>query len=170
MKIRNVRSTEASHGDSELGPRVAAAVAQLVSAPAAVNRRAHRAAELIRAATGRRWVGIYAVREHQVENLAWSGVGPPAHPVFALDEGLTATAIATGRTVVSNNVAADPRYLTNQAATGSELIVPILSEWVLGTLDVEDASIDAFDGKDQRVFEQIATALIPLYEVPQLGA
>lgn len=129
----------------------------------AVEARAQEAAHLIASTTGRRWVGIYRVTAERVENLAWSGIGPPAHPVFGVDEGLTAAAIATRRTVVSNDVAADPRYLTNQASSGSELIVPIGSLHVLGTLDVEDASTDAFTGDDERLFAQIARALVPLF-------
>lgn len=31
-------------------------------------------------------------------NLAWSGAGPPAYPVFSVTEGLTSTAIETGAT------------------------------------------------------------------------
>lgn len=130
-----------------------------------LQTRAQEAAEVICAATARRWVGIYRVGEHHVENLAWSGVGPPAHPVFGVTQGLTAAAIATRQTVLSNNVADDPRYLTNQASSGSELIVPIVSGRVVGTLDVEDASIDAFAESDKRLFEQIAEALVPLFDV-----
>jgi putative methionine-R-sulfoxide reductase with GAF domain len=69
-------------------------------------------------ATRRRWVGIYRVIEGQVENLAWSGVGPPAYPSFSVESGVTAAAIREARTVVSNDVAADARYLTNQETTG----------------------------------------------------
>jgi GAF domain-containing protein len=124
-----------------------------------------RAVQLIRRATARRWVGVYRVRDSKVENLAWSGVGPPAHPVFDVDRGLTATAVATARTVVSNDVASDPRYLANQPTSASELIVPILSAGhVVGTLDVEDAATDAFDADDSRLFERLAGALTALSE------
>jgi putative methionine-R-sulfoxide reductase with GAF domain len=163
VTIAGVRSAGANEDD--LGSWISAAVAHVVSsASEPVEQRAHQAAELIRASTGRRWVGIYRVGEQRVENLAWSGVGPPAHPIFGVDEGLTAAVIATKRTVVSNNVTADPRYLVNQATSGSELIVPILSDRVVGTLDVEDAANEAFAARDEQLFEQIATALLPLYE------
>jgi L-methionine (R)-S-oxide reductase len=129
-----------------------------------VEDRASQAAELIRTRTGRRWVGIYRVAESEVRNLAWSGPAPPAYPNFPIEEGLTGAAIRSRRTIVSNDVASDSRYLTNQKSTGSELIVPVLLDrTVVGTLDVEDARTDAFDEEDQSLFEGLAAALTDLY-------
>jgi putative methionine-R-sulfoxide reductase with GAF domain len=121
-------------------------------------------ADLIRHASGRRWVGIYRVTNALVVNLAWSGPGAPAHPTFPIGRGLTGAAIAGRATVCSNNVAADPRYLTNQATTGSELIVPVLlDDEVVGTLDVEEPEANAFGPEDETQFEEIAAVLSPLY-------
>lgn len=126
--------------------------------------RAKRVAELIRAATGRRWVGIYAVTSDRVDNLAWSGPSPPAYPTFPASKGLTGAAIALRSTVVSNDVANDPRYLTALESTGSEMIVPVIVEGtVVGTVDVEDERLDAFSSQDEELFEEIAAAVRPLY-------
>ena len=128
------------------------------------TERARRLADLIRPRTGFRWVGIYRVTTDDVRNLAWSGPGPPAHPVFPRDRGLTGVAIRSRSIIVSNDVSQDPRYLTNQDSTGSELIVPIVLEGeVVGTLDVEDAATDAFAEHDQAHFEDVAEALADLY-------
>lgn len=133
-------------------------------ADAAAGERAGRAAELIRTRTGRRWVGIYRVAGSQVRNLAWSGAGAPAYPNFPIERGLTGAAIRSRSTVVSNDVANDPRYLTNQESTGSELIVPVLlNGTVVGTLDIEDAATDAFGEQDRRLFEHVAAALVDVY-------
>jgi putative methionine-R-sulfoxide reductase with GAF domain len=141
-----------------------AAVRRAASGDGSPEDRARRAAELIRVRTGRRWVGIYRVAAGEVTNLAWSGPAAPAHPTFASDRGLTGGAIGSRATVVSNDVAADPRYLTNQASTGSELIAPVLAEGrVVGTLDVEDPATDAFREEDRVLFEQLAAALEELY-------
>jgi putative methionine-R-sulfoxide reductase with GAF domain len=65
---------------------------------------------------------------------------------------------------LSNEVANDSRYLTNQESTGSELIVPVLLDGrVVGTLDIEDPAMDAFDEKDQASFQDLAAALTCLY-------
>jgi L-methionine (R)-S-oxide reductase len=129
------------------------------------DERAAQIAELIRTRTGRRWVGIYRVTSTEVRNLAWSGPEGPAHPNFPIERGLTGAAIRFRATVLSNDVANDSRYLTNQESTGSELIVPVLlGGTVVGTLDIEDPSTDAFDEGDRTLFEDLAAVLTGLYD------
>ena len=140
-------------------------VRAIAERPGARGERAQQVAELIRSRTNRRWVGIYEVTPTEVVNLAWSGPGPPAYPSFPVARGLTAAAISARETVVSNDVASDPRYLTALASTGSELIVPVvLGDRVVGTLDVEDEATNAFADEDQRLFERAARELTPLFE------
>jgi L-methionine (R)-S-oxide reductase len=129
-----------------------------------IETRAQRLAELIRAGTGRRWVGIYAVSDGEVRNPGWSGPAAPAYPTFPITDGLTGTAVLACASVLSNDVANDPRYLTNQESTGSELIVPVLDgDAVVGTLDIEDERTGAFTADDQALFEDVADALRALY-------
>jgi L-methionine (R)-S-oxide reductase len=145
----------------ELQEAVRAAAEQLVPR----DERAQRIADLIRTVTGRRWVGVYEVTPTEVVNLAWSGPAPPAHPRFPAERGLTGVAISARETVVSADVARDPRYLTALASTGSEMIVPVIvGDRVVGTLDVEDENTDAFSDDDRRVFERVAGEMGPLYE------
>lgn len=109
-------------------------------------------------------MGIYRVTSREVRNLAWSGPGAPAYPNFPVEQGLTGVAVRARSTVVSNDVANDPRYLTNQESTGSELIVPVLvGGEVVGTLDVEDAATQAFEVTDRILFERLAAVLTDLY-------
>jgi L-methionine (R)-S-oxide reductase len=117
------------------------------------DERAQEIADLIRAATGRRWVGVYAVTPTEVVNLAWSGPAPSAHPRFPAERGLTGAAISTGETVVS------------LASTGSEMIVPVIAgKRVVGTLDVEAENADAFSDDDRCLFERVAREMEPLYD------
>jgi L-methionine (R)-S-oxide reductase len=127
--------------------------------------RAQRIADLVRAKTGRRWVGVYEVTPTEVVNLAWSGPAPPAHPTFPPTQGLTGGAIEARETVLSNDVARDPRYLTALESTGSEMIVPIVAdERVVGTLDVEDERTDAFSDDDRLLFERVAVEMGSLFD------
>ena len=129
------------------------------------SERAQRIADLVRDATGRRWVGVYEVTDAEVVNVAWSGPAPPAHPRFPVGQGLAGAAIDSRETVVSNDVARDPRYLTALASTGSELIVPVIvGGVVVGTLDVEDERTGAFSDDDRRSFERVGGELGPLYD------
>ena len=57
------------------------AVRREARATTPVNKRAERVAALIRARTGRRWVGIY-VGGAEVRTLGWSGLAAPAYPSF----------------------------------------------------------------------------------------
>jgi L-methionine (R)-S-oxide reductase len=143
-------------------------VREAAESDAPVKRRAQTIADLVRARTGRRWVGIYRVDVGEVVNLAWSGPAAPAYPRFPSDRGLTGSAIASRTPIVSNDVANDPRYLTALASTGSELIVPVLvGERVVGTLDVEDERTGAFGDDDRSLFESIAGVLGPLFSEPR---
>jgi GAF domain-containing protein len=126
--------------------------------------RAQKIADLIRHETGRRWVGIYAVTSEEVVNLAWSGPAAPAHPRFPVTQGLSGAAIRQRETVISNDVARDPRYLAALESTGSEMIVPVSVDGeVVGTVDVEDERPGAFGRQAQRLFEELAGALQALY-------
>ena len=112
--------------------------------------------DAIRQTGNYRWVGLYDVAETEVRNIAWSGPGAPAYPNFQLTKGLSGAAIADKKTVVSNDVANDPRYLTAFSSTGSEAIIPIIqpgTDRVIGTLDVESDHVNAFRESDQRMLE-----------------
>jgi L-methionine (R)-S-oxide reductase len=130
--------------------------------------RAQNAAEAVRISGPYRWIGIYDVDAQQgtVSILAWSGPAPPAHPVFALTQGLTARAIASKRTVNVGRVALDPQYLAALDGTQSEIIVPVLDRPggnVVGTLDVESQQRDAFDTQVEKLLEACAEVLRPLW-------
>jgi GAF domain-containing protein len=131
------------------------------------RERAAPAADLVRRATGARWVGIYTVTDAVVTCDGWSGPGAPAHPSFAVTEGLTAHPVRTGALALSNDVSRDPRYLANQEDSGSELIVPVLADGrVAGTLDVESDCTGAFDGSSILDYERLADAVRPLWDQP----
>ena len=148
-----------------LGDRLRAAVRAVAEAPLPRPERAQQIADLVRAGTGRRWVGIYEVAAGEVVNLGWSGPSAPAHPRFAADRGLTGAAIAARETVVSNDVAKDPRYLMALPSTGSEAIVPVVVDGrVVGTLDIEDERTGAFSDDDRLLLERVAGEMGPLYE------
>lgn len=140
-------------------------IAEILEGTADRAAKASHAAEVIRAAGGYRWVGIYDVADQLVVNLAWSGPGPPAHPVFPVTQGLTSTAITTRASVLVGDVTADERYLEALGDTRSEIIVPVLDPGgrVIGTLDVESQRRAAFGPADQRALEGAAAALLPLW-------
>lgn len=129
--------------------------------------RARAAAEMIRDASGYRWVGIYDVGDEQIAVIGYSGSAAPAHPTFSVTQGLNGEAVRSRATVVSNDVANDTRYISAFETTGSETIVPILgaeSGLVIGTLDVESERIGAFTSGEVEFLEDCAAVLRPLYD------
>lgn len=97
-------------------------------------------------------------------NEGWSGPGAPAHPTFPATQGLTGHAVQARAIALSNDVRRDPRYLTNQDDSGSELIVPVLiAGQVVGTLDVESDATGAFGAAQIACYEELALALRPLW-------
>ena len=142
-----------------------ARLAEVAGRPGSRVGRAAALAGLIRDVGGARWVGLYSVAGATVTNDGWSGPAAPAYPTFPSTKGLTGHAIATGAIAVSNDVANDPRYLTNQDDSGSELIVPIVVDGrVVGTLDVESDAIGAFGGAAITTYEAIADVIRPLWQ------
>jgi L-methionine (R)-S-oxide reductase len=126
--------------------------------------RAGLITEAIREAGAYRWVGIYDVDVERgvVSNLAWSGPGAPAYPVFPITKGLTSRAIAERKTVNVGDVANDSAYLTALESTRSEIIVPVLDRSgnrVIGTIDVESDRLYGIDSAAQAMLEECASAL-----------
>jgi putative methionine-R-sulfoxide reductase with GAF domain len=126
--------------------------------------KAKQMAETIRKDGSYRWVGIYDVDipAGLVSNIAWSGPGAPAYPVFPITKGLTSRAIASRKTVNVGDVASDSGYLTALDSTRSEIIVPVLDSMdaqVIGTIDVESEHVNAFDSAAQALLEECAKVL-----------
>jgi len=141
-------------------------IIQIINSSDEKTAKAKSIARVIRSAGGYRWVGIYDVNAEEVSNIAWGGKGAPAFPSFPVNQGLSADAVAGKRTVVCNDVANDPRYLTAFGDTQSEIIVPIMDNRngrVVGTLDVESDRKNAFTDEDHQRLEAYARAIAPLW-------
>jgi L-methionine (R)-S-oxide reductase len=127
--------------------------------------RATRAAAVICRIGPYRWVGIYDIDSEDAHVIAWSGVGPPAFVRFPNTAGLTGEAVRSKKTVVTNDVSKDPRYITSFVGTRAEIIVPVLNAKgvVVGSIDVESDKVNAFALRDQKILEQCGMALAPLW-------
>jgi putative methionine-R-sulfoxide reductase with GAF domain len=80
--------------------------------------------------------------------------------------------VATGRTVVCNDVLNDPRYLVALGDTRSEIIVPVklgAAGDVVGTLDAEAESENAFSDDDREFLEECAIVVAGLWEVGRVA-
>jgi GAF domain-containing protein len=124
------------------------------------TEKARAIAAVIRSSGAYRWVGIYAVSPREISVVGWDGPGAPAHPRFPRDRGLCGAAVASGETVIVDDVVADPRYLTTFGSTRSEMVVPIREGGdVVGLIDVESDRVAAFDERDHTAVERLAGAV-----------
>src|SRR2546425_163597 len=129
-----------------LASDVARPLTTILTGPGTREERAARAAETVRRAGGFGWVGLYDVTPTTIAAIAWTGVEAPTYPAFPRSQGLNGIAVSTKRPVIANDVAKHPAYLTTFAATGAEMIVPVLdpSGAAVGTIDVESPTVGAF--------------------------
>jgi L-methionine (R)-S-oxide reductase len=142
---------------------------KISSGTGARSDKAGRAAAVIRAAGGYRWVGLYDVGPETIGLLAWDGPGPPTYPTFPVTQGLNGAAVASGEVVVVQDVTREPRYLTTLGSTRAELIMPVRAEpggAVLGTIDVESDRVNPFSERDRELLGACAAAVAELWRSP----
>ena len=118
-------------------------------------------AEMIRAARGYRWVGIYKLARRELTIVAGTGDEPPCYPRFPVTQGLCGAAAESRETIVVDDVRKDGRYLPTFHTTRSEIVVPIISksERVVGVIAVESAKVKAFKKEDREVLERVASLM-----------
>ena len=142
-----------------------AQLGELERLPADRAARARLAAEVIRAARGYRWVGLYDVTPSHIAALAWTGPTAPQHPTFSRTQGLNGAAVAQGAPVIVQDLRNDPRYLTTFGSTRAEAIFPVrgAAGELVGTIDVESDRINAFTPEDEAFLRQCADVLAFLW-------
>ncbi len=121
-----------------------------------------KAAEMIRAERGYRWVGVYKVTRGECIIVAGTGEEPPTYPQFPATQGLCGAVVESQETLVVPDVRNDLRYLPTFWNTLSEIVVPIISESkhrVCGIIDAESDQLDAFSDDDQDFLEHAAFLL-----------
>jgi GAF domain-containing protein len=105
------------------------------------------------------WVGFYLVDKADPGMLV---VGPyvgsfSPNERIPLNKGLCGAAATMRRTVVVNDVANDPRYLSGSEIVKANMVVPILAKNALvGELDIESYFTGTFTATEQSFAEAIA--------------
>jgi len=118
------------------------------------------------------WVGFYLMETPKRDVLV---VGPYAGSFsptlrIALDQGLCGAAATTAKTVVVNDVPADPRYLGSDMVK-SNMVVPILvNRRVMAELCIESYFANTFDPLEQRFLEACAGIVGAAMEKEARGA
>src|SRR5579859_8230388 len=104
------------------------------------------------------WVGFYLLDKTRPGNLI---LGPHVgsfepHENISLDKGLCGAAATTKKTVVVNDVAKDPRYLSGSEIVKANLVVPILARNdLMAELDIESYFTNTFTRAEQTFAEDV---------------
>jgi len=105
------------------------------------------------------WTGFYMLDPDDSETLVLGPfVGAPTeHVRIPVSQGICGAAVATGETVIVDDVNADPRYLSCSIETKSEIVVPIhVHGKVIGEIDIDSHDSAAFTDDDRQFLEEAA--------------
>jgi L-methionine (R)-S-oxide reductase len=101
------------------------------------------------------WAGFYFFDGREL--VVGPFQGKPACVRIALDKGVCGAAAATRKTQVVRDVHAFPGHITCDAASQSEIVVPlVLDGELIGVFDVDSPKIGRFDDDDRAGMEQLA--------------
>ena len=90
------------------------------------------------------WAGFYFLRGSRSELVVGPFQGKPACVRIPLGKGVCGTAAATRKTIVVPDVHEFPGHIACDAASQSEIVVPLLrGDALLGVLDIDSPSIGA---------------------------
>ena len=101
------------------------------------------------------WAGFYIFKDGQL--VLGPFQGKPACVRIALGKGVCGTAAAQKKTIVVPDVHAFPGHIACDAASKSEIVVPILRAdgTLFGVLDVDAPILNRFGPQEQKDFEEL---------------
>lgn len=119
---------------------------------------ANTSALLFAALADLNWVGFYFLRGGEL--VVGPFQGRPACVRIALGRGVCGSAAAARRTLVIPDVHAFGDHIACDAASNSEVVVPILCDGrLVGVLDLDSPSLARFDDQDAAGLEQVASLI-----------
>ena len=105
------------------------------------------------------WVGFYIMEEGELVLGPFQGL--PACVRIPLSRGVCGAAAANRETVIVPDVHAYPGHIACDAASQSEIVVPIVKDGeLLGVLDIDSPIKDRFSEQDAEGLEQFIQVLV----------
>ena len=107
------------------------------------------------------WCGFYLLRGDEL--VLGPFQGKPACVRIPLGKGVCGTAAAREETVLVPDVNVFPGHIACDAASRSEIVIPIVENGELrGVLDIDSPDLARFDAVDREGLEGFVRALVPL--------
>lgn len=105
------------------------------------------------------WAGFYLLKDGEL--VVGPFQGKPACVRIALGKGVCGTAAAQRATQVVRNVNEFPGHIACDAASNSEIVVPMIRNGeLLGVLDLDSPKLARFDEQDREGLENFVAALL----------
>lgn len=105
------------------------------------------------------WAGFYLMRNGEL--VLGPFHGKPACIRIALGRGVSGTSADTGETIVVGNVHEFPGHIACDAASASEIVVPMItSHGCIGVMDIDSPVLNRFNEVDRLYLERIVALLM----------
>ena len=109
------------------------------------------------------WAGFYRLVDGQL--VLGPFQGKPACVRIQVGKGVCGIAAARRKTVLVPDVHQFPGHIACDAASKSEIVVPLVKDdRLLGVLDLDSPKLDRFDAADQAGLEKLAAMLVAASE------
>jgi L-methionine (R)-S-oxide reductase len=111
------------------------------------------------------WAGFYWLKGGEL--VLGPFQGKPACVRIALGSGVCGTAAERRESVVVEDVHAFPGHIACDAASRSEVVIPVVKDGkLLGVLDLDSPTPGRFGEEDARALERLVTAFCELTDAP----
>jgi L-methionine (R)-S-oxide reductase len=105
------------------------------------------------------WVGFYLMDNSELVLGPFQGL--PACVRIQVGKGVCGTAVAEKKTMLIENVHEFPGHIACDAASQSEIVVPLIKDGeVIGVLDIDSPELRRFTKEDQEGLEHFTEVLL----------
>ncbi|WP_410513361.1 GAF domain-containing protein [Paenibacillus sp. BR2-3] len=148
--------------DGTRSERFEAVLAQLgaliQNEPSSIANLANASALLKHSMPDTNWAGFYLYDGKELVLGPFQGL--PACIRIPLNRGVCGTAASERRTLVVGDVHAFPGHIACDAASNSEIVIPLVKEGrLLGVLDIDSPLKHRFDDEERRFLERFAAII-----------
>lgn len=105
------------------------------------------------------WVGFYLMKDGELVLGPFQGL--PACVRIPVGRGVCGSAVEQQRTLVVDDVHAFPGHIACDAASKSEIVIPLIkNNAVIGVLDIDSPIVSRFTAEDQKGLELFVHTLL----------